>query len=55
MALEIEDGTGKPNSNSYVTVAQARSYALARGVELPAAEAAVESLLVQAMDYLEAS
>jgi len=54
MALEIEDGTGKSNSNSYVTVAQAREYAQARGVVLPAEEPAVEALLIQAMDYLEA-
>lgn len=54
MALVIEDGTGKPDSNSYVTVAQARSYALARGVTLPADDAQAEALLIQAMDYLEA-
>lgn len=54
MALEIEDGTGKPDSNSYVTVAQARAYALARGVTLPADDAQAEALLIQAMDYLEA-
>lgn len=54
MALEIEDGTGKPNANSYVTLEQARAYALARGVELPTDDAQAEALLIQAMDYLEA-
>lgn len=54
MALVIEDGTGKPDANSYVTVEEARSYASARGTELPADDAEVESLLVRAMDYLEA-
>lgn len=53
MALEIEDGSGKADSNSYVTVAEAQAYAAARGVVLPAAEADVETLLVQSMDYLE--
>lgn len=53
MALEIEDGTGKANSNSYVTVAEAQAYATARGVVLPVAEAEVETLLIQAMDYVE--
>lgn len=54
MALEIEDGTGKANATSYVTVSEARQYAQARGVTLPSEELAVEALLVQAMDYLEA-
>jgi hypothetical protein len=54
MALNIEDGTGKPDSDSYVTVAEARAYAAARGITLSSDDAAVEALLVQAMDYLEA-
>ena len=54
MALVIEDGSGLPDSNSYVTLDQARAYALARGVELPADDAQAEALLIQAMDYLEA-
>lgn len=53
MALEIEDGTGKANANSYVTVAELEAYAEARGVVLPNTEAAVETLLIQAMDYVE--
>ncbi len=54
MALTIEDGTGKENATSYVTAAEARAYAAARGVTLDANDAVVEPLLVQAMDYLEA-
>lgn len=50
MALEIEDGTGKANANSYVTIGEAEAYATARGVTLVGTEAK----LVQAMDYLEA-
>lgn len=54
MALIIEDGTGKEDATSYVTAAEARTYASARGVTLDADDAVVEPLLVQAMDYLEA-
>lgn len=54
MALVIEDGTGKADATSYVTVAEARAYATARGVTLPADDSAVEAQLTQAMDYLEA-
>lgn len=50
MALVIEDGTGKADATSYVTVVEAEAYATARGVTL----AATEAKLVQAMDYLEA-
>ena len=50
MALIVEDGTGVTSANSYVstttltTFATARSYTLVSGAE---------TLLVQAMDYLE--
>lgn len=33
MALEVEDGTGKANADSYVTVVEYRAYAAARGIE----------------------
>lgn len=52
MALIIEDGTIVANANSYVTLADARAYALARGVVLDADDAVVESQLVKAIDYL---
>ena len=54
MALEIEDGSGKVDSNSYVTVAEARAYAQNRGVELPSEDSVVEAMLINAADYLEA-
>lgn len=54
MTLIVEDGTGMVDSNSYVSVADARTYALARGVTLPVDEATVESFIVQGMDYIEA-
>lgn len=53
MALVIETGTGVAGANSYATVAEARAYALARGLTLPAADGAVESALVLACDLLE--
>lgn len=53
MALEIEDGTGKANATSYVTVAEARTYAASRGVVLSNDDAVVEAQLIQAMDYVE--
>lgn len=56
MAIEIivEDGTGKPDANSYVSVADARTYATNRGVELPTDDDDVAAMLIQATDYLEA-
>ena len=53
MALVIEDGTGKSDATSYVTVAEARAYALARGVTLSAVDADVEVLILKTMDYIE--
>lgn len=53
MALEIEDGTGKANATSYVTVAEAKTYAASRGVVLSNDDAVVEAQLIQAMDYVE--
>lgn len=54
MALEIEDGSGKVDSNSYVTVGEARAFAQSRGVELPPDDSAVEAMLLKSADYLEA-
>lgn len=54
MALEIEDGSGKSNSVSYVSATDLDIYATARGVTLAAADAtAKEQLLIKAMDYIE--
>ena len=54
MSLVIEDGSGLSTASSYVTVAEARAYALARGVTLSEVDATVEVLLIKAMDYIEA-
>lgn len=51
MALVIEDGTGKPDAESFATVLEARTFATRRGFTLPADDTAVESLLVKAADY----
>lgn len=53
MALVVEDGTGKVDSNTYVDLADIRAYALARGVTLSADDTVLESQVFQAMDYLE--
>ena len=53
MALVIEDGTGKADSTSYISVEEFRAYAQARGDDLPVDDEDCEALLVQAMDYLE--
>jgi hypothetical protein len=52
MALVIEDGTGIAGATSFVDVPDFRAWAEARGIVLPAEDAAVEILLVKAMDYL---
>ncbi len=51
MALIVEDGTIVNDANAYITVAEARTYADNRGFTLPAADADVEKLIVQATDY----
>lgn len=54
MTIEVEDGTGKTDSNSYISLAEARVYASARGVTLSSDDATLEPLLIKAMDYIEA-
>lgn len=53
MALIIEDGSVVPGANSYVTVAEIREFAAARGITLPVADADVEVLAVNGFDYVE--
>lgn len=48
MALTIEDGTGKPDSDSYATAAELVTYAANYGVTVPVTEAAQEALLRRA-------
>lgn len=54
MALTIEDGSGVAGANSYIDVVAARTYAVARGLALPAADGDVEALLIKSMDFIEA-
>lgn len=51
MALIIEDGTGVTGANSFVTVAEAQSFASDRGVTLDD-ESEVEVFAIKAIDYL---
>jgi hypothetical protein len=53
MALTIEDGTGVAGANSYVTLAEARTYATDRGLSLPADDAALSVLLIKAWEYID--
>lgn len=53
MSLIIEDGTIVAGAESFVTVAEARAWALKRGVTLSATDSVVEALLVKAADFLQ--
>lgn len=50
MALIIEDGTGKTDSQSYASETELAAYALARGITITGTDT---ELLIQAMDYIE--
>lgn len=52
MALVIEDGSIVSGANSYVTLAEFKAWADARGVTY-GTDAAVEAQIVRAMDYIE--
>lgn len=54
MSIEIivEDGTGKTNSNSYVSIDNARSYCTVRGITLSDNDDDVAQLLILAADYI---
>ena len=58
MSLTVEDGSLPDAANSYVSVSDTRIFAAERGLTLPAAgapgDAAIEVLLIKAMDYIEA-
>jgi len=57
MALVIEDGTAKVDSQSFATVTEFRAYAAQRGATIPAVgvagDKACEVLLIKAADYLQ--
>lgn len=55
MAFVVEDGTAKPNANSFADLATIRAYAADRGIDLSApgtSDAALQALAVKATDYL---
>ena len=52
MSLIIEDGSNVPNADSFVTVAECRTFAESRGLSLPTEDADIEILLRKAADYL---
>jgi hypothetical protein len=54
VALTIEDGTGILSATSYVTLAEARTFASARGASLPVTDPDLEVLLIKSMDFIEA-
>lgn len=54
ITIVVEDGTGVANANSFVSIADARTYASNRGIALPTDEDELAAMLIQASDYLEA-
>lgn len=53
MALIVETGSIVDGATSYVSLEDARAYAAARGVTLPADDAEAEAIIIKAMDFLE--
>jgi len=54
MALIVEDGTGKVNAESYVSVADCAAYAAAHGLTFTGDEPAKEARLRRATQYIDA-
>lgn len=55
MTIIVEDGSQVANANSYVTAAEAKAFAAARGIaDFPTNDSEVAVLLTLAIDYLEA-
>lgn len=54
MAFVVEDGTGLPNSNSYVTVLEYRDYYADRGIDKSSeTDAEIEGYLVRATEFID--
>jgi len=51
--LVVEDGTGKPDANTYADLDTVRNYAFMRGVKLPDDDEKVKTFIIQAVDYVE--
>ena len=54
MAILVEDGSIVPGANSYLSLEDARAFALARGLTLSADDAVLEPQVIKAVDYIEA-
>jgi len=50
--ITVEDGTGVVGANSYISVADAITYAANRGIVLPTTPDTVEAWLIRSSDYL---
>lgn len=55
MPLIVEDGTGLPNADSYVSVADCQAYAAAHGLAFAGEDAALEAALRNATSYLDSA
>lgn len=53
MALVIEDGSVVSGANSYITLAEYRSWANARGINADLSDTILERYVLRAMDYFE--
>ncbi len=53
MTIIVETGAVVAGANSYVSLADARNYASARGVTLSAVDATLEPMVIKAMDFVE--
>lgn len=49
----VEDGTGVPGANSYVSLEYVRSFASIRGVDLPEDDTELSYLIINSFDYIE--
>ena len=54
ISIIVEDGSGVEDANSYVSVANARTYAANRGTVLSSDDDVVAAMLIRSTDYLEA-
>lgn len=53
MAFTVEDGTIVAGANSYIALADARTYAADRGLTLPTTDADCQEALVRGADYID--
>jgi len=53
ISIVVEDGTNVASANSFNTIAEARTYALNRGVTLSATDDVVAAQLIKATDYIQ--